>query len=190
MKRRFSRAAATENGRDSGRSEVSGWNRKKIGDQVTFESGTDTALSDDLSQETFTIVGSATLPYYMDLTRGTEVSETAASTVLGCCFRRHLPVRFIQKSMCRWMEQKNWKVTVPLMKKTVKQVQNRVEELEEEACQRRYDTVYQEGEEKLSDARKQVADGEKELADGKRRWKTALLRSKRRKIPSLRRKKN
>lgn len=52
--------------------------------------------------------------------------------------------------------------------KTVKQVQNRVEELEEEACQRRYDTVYQEGEEKLSDARKQVADGEKELADGKK----------------------
>ena len=51
--------------------------------------------------------------------------------------------------------------------KTVKQVQNRVEELEEEACQRRYDTVYQEGEDKLSDARKQVTDGEKELADGK-----------------------
>ena len=89
---------------------------KKIGDQVTFESGTDTALSDDLVHETFTIVGSATLPYYMELTRGTEVSETAVLTVLGCYFRRRLPVRFIQKSMCRWMGQRSWKVTVPLTK--------------------------------------------------------------------------
>ena len=69
---------------------------KKIGDQVTFESGTDTVLSDDLVHGTFTIVGSATLPYYMELTVEREVSETAVLTVLGCYFRRRLPVRFIQ----------------------------------------------------------------------------------------------
>ena len=43
----------------------------EIGDQVTFTSGTEDPLSDSLTGDTFTIVGSATLPYYMDLNRGT-----------------------------------------------------------------------------------------------------------------------
>ena len=36
----------------------------EIGDQVTFTSGTEDPLSDSLTGDTFTIVGSATLPYY------------------------------------------------------------------------------------------------------------------------------
>ncbi len=43
----------------------------EIGDQVTFTSGTEDPLSDSLTGDTFTIVGSATLPYYMELNRGT-----------------------------------------------------------------------------------------------------------------------
>ena len=35
----------------------------EIGDQVTFTSGTEDPLSDSLTGDTFTIVGSATLPY-------------------------------------------------------------------------------------------------------------------------------
>ena len=141
---------------------------KKIGDQVTFESGTDTALSDDLSQETFTIVGSATLPYYMDLTRGTGSIGNGSIDSFGLLLPETFTSEIYTEIYVQVDGAKELESYSTSYEKTVKQVQNRVEELGEEACQRRYDTVYQEGEEKLSDARKQVADGEKELADGKK----------------------
>ena len=141
---------------------------KKIGDQVTFESGTDTALSDDLSQETFTIVGSATLPYYMDLTRGTGSIGNGSIDSFGLLLPETFTSEIYTEIYVQVDVAKELESYSTSYEKTVKQVQNRVEELGEEACQRRYDTVYQEGEEKLSDARKQVADGEKELADGKK----------------------
>ena len=37
----------------------------EIGDQITLESGSSEDLSDTLKEETYTIVGSGTLPYYM-----------------------------------------------------------------------------------------------------------------------------
>ena len=157
---------------------------------MTFESGTDTALSDDLSQETFTIVGSdnAALLYGSD--RGTGSIGNGSIDSFGLLLPETFTSEIYTEIYVQVDGAKELESYSTSYEKTVKQVQNRVEELGEEACQRRYDTVYQEGEEKLSDARKQVADGEKELAAEKRRWKTALLRSKRRKIPSLRRKKN
>ncbi len=141
---------------------------KKIGDQVTFESGTDTALSDELSQETFTIVGSATLPYYMDLPRGTGSIGNGSIDSFGLLLPETFTSEIYTEIYVQVDGAKELESYSTSYEKTVKQVQNRVEELKEEACQRRYDTVYQEGEEKLSDARKQVADGEKELADGKK----------------------
>ena len=141
---------------------------KKIGDQVTFESGTDTALSDDLSQETFTIVGSATLPYYMDLPRGTGSIGNGSIDSFGLLLPETFTSEIYTEIYVQVDGAKELESYSTSYEKTVKQVQNRVEELEEEACQRRYDTVYQEGKEKLSDARKQVADGEKELADAKK----------------------
>ena len=140
---------------------------KKIGDQVIFESGTDTALSDDLVHETFTIVGSATLPYYMELTRGTGSIGNGSIDSFGLLLPETFTSEIYTEIYVQVDGAKELESYSTSYEKAVKQVQNRVEELEEEACQRRYDAVYQEGEDKLSDARKQVTDGEKELADGK-----------------------
>lgn len=43
----------------------------RVGDTVSFVSGTDTALSAQVCRTSFTVVGLADLPYYMDLNRGT-----------------------------------------------------------------------------------------------------------------------
>ena len=148
---------------------------KKIGDQVIFESGTDTALSDDLVHETFTIVGSATLPYYMELTRGTGSIGNGSIDSFGLLLPETFTSEIYTEIYVQVDGAKELESYSTSYEKTVKQVQNRVEELEEEACQRRYDTVYQEGEDKLSDARKQVTDGEKELADGKKKLEDGTL---------------
>ena len=148
---------------------------KKIGDQVIFESGTDTALSDDLVHGTFTIVGSATLPYYMELTRGTGSIGNGSIDSFGLLLPKTFTSEIYTEIYVQVDGAKELESYSTSYEKTVKQVQNRVEELEEEACQRRYDTVYQEGEDKLSDARKQVTDGEKELADGKKKLEDGTL---------------
>lgn len=148
---------------------------KKIGDQVIFESGTDTALSDDLVHGTFTIVGSATLPYYMELTRGTGSIGNGSIDSFGLLLPETFTSEIYTEIYVQVDGAKELESYSTSYEKTVKQVQNRVEELEEEACQRRYDTVYQEGEDKLSDARKQVTDGEKELADGKKKLEDGTL---------------
>lgn len=44
----------------------------KIGDKIQLQSGTDNKLSDTLSIDSFTIVGSATTSYYMSFERGTS----------------------------------------------------------------------------------------------------------------------
>lgn len=49
---------------------------------MTFESGTDEAVTDSLTGDTFTIVGTATLPYYMDLNREQVQLEQEVLTVL------------------------------------------------------------------------------------------------------------
>ena len=148
---------------------------KKIGDQVVFESGTDTALSDDLVHETFTIVGSATLPYYMELTRGTGSIGNGSIDSFGLLLPETFTSEIYTEIYVQVDGAKELESYSTSYEKAVKQVQNRVQELEEEACQRRYDTVYQEGEDKLSDARKQVTDGEKELADGKKTLEDGTL---------------
>ena len=148
---------------------------KKIGDQVIFESGTDTALSDDLVHETFTIVGSATLPYYMELTRGTGSIGNGSIDSFGLLHPETFTSEIYTEIYVQVDGAKELESYSTSYEKAVKQVQNRVEELEEEACQRRYDAVYQEGEDKLSDARKQVTDGEKELADGKKTLEDGTL---------------
>lgn len=148
---------------------------KKIGDQVIFESGTDTALSDDLVHETFTIVGSATLPYYMELTRGTGSIGNGSIDSFGLLLPETFTSEIYTEIYVQVDGAKELESYSTSYEKAVKQVQNRVEELEEEACQRRYDTVYQEGQDKLSDARKQVTDGEKELADGKKTLEDGTL---------------
>ena len=117
----------------------------EIGDQVTFSSGTDDALSDSLTGDTFTIVGSATLPYYMDLNRGTgSIGNGSINS-----FALLLPETF----------------TSDLYTEIYVQADGAQEEASYSDA---YDeTVKTEGQQKIDDAKQQVADAEQKLADAK-----------------------
>ncbi len=139
----------------------------EIGDQVTFSSGTDDALSDSLTGDTFTIVGSATLPYYMDLNRGTgsigNGSINSFALLLPETFTSDLYTEiYVQADGAQ--EEASYSDAYD---ETVKAVQTKIEAIEDEACDRRYTAVKTEGQEKIDDAKQQVADAEQKLADAK-----------------------
>lgn len=139
----------------------------EIGDQVTFTSGTDDPLSDSLAGDTFTIVGSATLPYYMDLNRGTgsigNGSINSFALLLPETFTSDLYTEiYVQADGAQ--EEASYSDAYD---ETVNAVQTKIEALEDEACDRRYTAVKTEGQEKIDDAKQQVADAEQKLTDAK-----------------------
>ena len=139
----------------------------KIGDQVTFTSGTEDPLSDSLTGDTFTIVGSATLPYYMDLNRGTgsigNGSINSFALLLPEAFTSDLYTEiYVQADGAQ--EEASYSDAYD---ETVKAVQTKIEALEDAACDRRYTAVKTEGQEKIDDAKQQVVDAEQKLADAK-----------------------
>ena len=139
----------------------------EIGDQVTFPSGTEDPLSDSLTGDTFTIVGSATLPYYMDLNRGTgsigNGSINSFALLLPETFTSDLYTEiYVQADGAQ--EEASYSDAYD---ETVKAVQTKIEALEDAACDRRYTAVKTEGQEKIDDAKQQVADAEQKLADAK-----------------------
>lgn len=139
----------------------------EIGDQVTFTSGTEDPLSDLLTGDTFTIVGSATLPYYMDLNRGTgsigNGSINSFALLLPEAFTSDLYTEiYVQADGAQ--EEASYSDAYD---ETVKAVQTKIEALEDAACDRRYTAVKTEGQEKIDDAKQQVVDAEQKLADAK-----------------------
>ena len=139
----------------------------EIGDQVTFTSGTEDPLSDSLTGDTFTIVGSATLPYYMELNRGTgsigNGSINSFALLLPEAFTSDLYTEiYVQADGAQ--EEASYSDAYD---ETVKAVQTKIEALEDAACDRRYTAVKTEGQEKIDDAKQQVVDAEQKLADAK-----------------------
>ena len=139
----------------------------EIGDQVTFTSGTEDPLSDSLTGDTFTIVGSATLPYYMDLNRGTgsigNGSINSFALLLPEAFTSDLYTEiYVQADGAQ--EEASYSDAYD---ETVKAVQTKIEALEDAASDRRYTAVKTEGQEKIDDAKQQVVDAEQKLADAK-----------------------
>lgn len=140
----------------------------EIGDQITLESGSSEDLSDTLKEETYTIVGSGTLPYYMEMDRG---SGTVGDGSLDA-FLVVLPEVFEQQDVYTeaYVQAEGAEAENSFdgaYETKVAEVVAGLEEITDGACDRRYETIYQDGMEEIEDAKQEVADAEQELADAK-----------------------
>ena len=140
----------------------------EIGDQITLESGSSEDLSDTLKEETYTIVGSGTLPYYMEMDRG---SGTVGDGSLDA-FLVVLPEVFEQQDVYTeaYVQAEGAEAENSFdgaYETKVAEVVAGLEEIADGACDRRYETIYQDGMEEIEDAKQEVADAEQELADAK-----------------------
>lgn len=140
----------------------------EIGDQITLESGSSEDLSDTLKEETYTIVGSGILPYYMEMDRG---SGTVGDGSLDA-FLVVLPEVFEQQDVYTeaYVQAEGAEAENSFdgaYETKVAEVVAGLEETADGACDRRYETIYQDGMEEIEDAKQEVADAEQELADAK-----------------------
>lgn len=140
----------------------------EIGDQITLESGSSEDLSDTLKEETYTIVGSGTLPYYMEMDRG---SGTVGDGSLDA-FLVVLPEVFEQQDVYTeaYVQAEGAEAENSFdgaYETKVAEVVAGLEEIADGACDRRYETIYQDGMEEIEDAKQEVADAEQELADAR-----------------------
>ncbi len=141
----------------------------KIGDVIQFRSGTDTSISDTLTRDTFTIVGTAVLPHYMDLERGN--AGIGDGTIDGfVLLSRDVFSLDVYTEALILIDGTEGELSYSTEYENQSElVQDRIEAIADAECQRRYDEVYAEGRSKLDDAEQQIADAEQELADAEQK---------------------
>lgn len=140
----------------------------KIGDTITFLSGSQDALSDTLEEETFTIVGSGNLPYYMEMDRGTGTVGDGSIDA----FMVVLPEVFAQQDIYSeaYVQVEGAEALNSFEEaydRKVADVTKGLEAIAGDAGERRYENVVSDAEQELLDAKKEVGDAERELADAK-----------------------
>ena len=140
----------------------------KIGDVIHFDSGDKNELSEDLKRDTFKIVGSGYLPYYIDLTRGSGSIGDGTIDAFILLDPEVFDTDVYTEAYLRVESASGEMTFAETYDALVEEVTDRVDALAETAVIRRYDSVYQEAQEKLEDAKKEVADGEQELADAEK----------------------
>ena len=154
-------------------------NGYKVGDQITLKEGGDSEL---LKKTDYTVVGLGESPLYISYNRGN--STLGSGEVNG--FAYVLPEDFDQEVYTQIYVQAHGAQDLisytDAYDSLIERVQERVEGIEAERCQVRYDEIVEEANDKLADARQELEDGKKEanekladarqeLEDGKKKLK-------------------
>lgn len=151
----------------------------KIGDKITFTSGTDDNITDTLSTDTFTIVGTASSPCYIAFHRGSTTIGTGSIAAF-------ISVPEESFSMDVYTElYASVKGASELLEFTdsysdhIEEVKDNVEAIRKKREDVRYQDIIDEANEELDDAKEELADAkkkaEKELDDARKKlddgWK-------------------
>ena len=139
----------------------------EIGDTVTVFSGTDDDLSDSLNYDTYTIVGTGYLPYYMDLTRGTGSIGDGAIDAFLVVSPEAFCLDVYTEAYVRLSDTEAMQSYSDAYTDRVDEAVDEIESIGKQASQRRYEEVYTDAEQQLTDARSELADAEQQLADAK-----------------------
>ena len=143
-------------------------NGYQVGDQITLKEGGDSEL---LKKTDYTVVGLGESPLYISYNRGN--STLGSGEVNG--FAYVLPEDFDQEVYTQIYVQAHGAQDLisytDAYDSLIERVQERVEGIEAERCQVRYDEIVEEANDKLADARQELEDGKKEanekLADAR-----------------------
>ena len=140
----------------------------KIGDKIKLSSGDDAPLSDDLSVTEFEIVGTGYLPYYLDVERGTgSIGDGSIDGFIITC-----PDVFTSdiytEAYVKVKGAKELNTYTDEYDKLVEETADKIEDISDEAGERRYQEIYTEANDKITDGEQKVADAENELNNAKK----------------------
>ena len=136
----------------------------KVGDTISFVSGTDTELSEDLTQTSYTVTGFGDSPLFISMERGSSMVGSGQINGFAIVQKNVFTQDYYTQIYLTAADAYDEIAFTDAYTQAVEPVQKRVEALEEERCQARYDEVTKEPRQELADARKTWQE-EKDNAD-------------------------
>ena len=136
----------------------------KVGDTISFVSGTDTELSEDLTQTSYTVTGFGDSPLFISMERGSSMIGSGQINGFAIVQKDVFTQDYYTQIYLTAADAYDEIAFTDAYTQAVEPVQKRVEALEEERCQARYDEVTKEPRQELNDARKTWQE-EKDNAD-------------------------
>ena len=140
-----------------------------IGDVMEFKSGSEDELSDTIVKDSFTIVGIGQSPYYLSLDRGTTKIGNGDLSGFVILLPEDFTLEIYTQLIVSVDGAKNLLCYSDEYEEKVDGVIRSVEEIAGERCQIRYDSVMEEGKEKIADGEQEIADAKKKLSDGQKK---------------------
>lgn len=141
----------------------------KIGDRITFSSGTEDEITDTLTADTFTIVGTVSSPCYISFGRGSSTIGTGSVAGFVGVLSESFDMDVYTELYASVEGAKELTAFTEDYKDCVAEVTDRVEKIRKEREKARYDQLIGEANEELEKAKKELADGkaeaDKKLAD-------------------------
>ena len=145
----------------------------RIGDQITFTSGTDDAITDSLNVDTFTIVGTVSSPCYIGFHRGSTTIGTGNIAGFISVPEESFAMDIYTEIYASVEGAADLLAFTDSYTDRVEEVKEQVEEIREEREEARYQEIIDEANEELDDAKKELEDGKKEaeieLGDAKKK---------------------
>ena len=145
----------------------------RIGDQITFTSGTDDAITDSLNVDTFTIVGTVSSPCYIGFHRGSTTIGTGNIAGFISVPEESFAMDIYTEIYASVEGAADLLAFTDSYTDRVEEVKEQVEKIREEREEARYQEIIDEANEELDDAKKELEDGkkeaEKELGDAKKK---------------------
>ena len=139
----------------------------KIGDRVTLSSGTDKPVTDSLKEDTFTIVGSVSSPWYIGFQRGSTTIGSGNISAFLCVPEESFCMEVYTEIYAQVKGAEKLTAFTDQYDQRIDSVMKEVEAIKEEREKARYDEIVTEASEKLADAEKEITDAEAELEQGK-----------------------
>lgn len=147
----------------------------EIGDQITFTSGTGDEITDTLSTDTFTIVGSVSSPCYIAFHRGSTTIGTGSIAAFICVPEESFDMEVYTELYLSVEGAAELTEFTDEYTDRIEEVKEKVEGIRKEREEARYQEIIDEANEELEDARKELEDAkkeaEKELKDAKEKIK-------------------
>ncbi len=145
----------------------------RIGDKITFTSGTDDAITDTLSTDTFTIVGAASSPCYIAFHRGSTTIGTGSIEAFISVPEESFSMDVYSELYASVERAAELLEFTDPYKARVEEVKEHVESIRKKREDARYQEIIDEANEELEEAKEELEDAkkkaEKELGDARKK---------------------
>ncbi|MGI6010995.1 MAG: FtsX-like permease family protein [Ruminococcus sp.] len=140
----------------------------QIGDTVAVSADGEEDILETLEKSQYTVVGFGDSPFYLSLERGTSTAGDGKVDGFAVILPEDFSLDAYTELYIQTESGKSMLCYSDAYSDDTEAIMDRIEELEGERCEKRYESVKQEGQEALKDARQEVDDAQQKLLDAQK----------------------